>query len=110
MTKHRATHRATDVLIDAMRQHYDKSISASCACDEESDMEQVEIVARYPASYHCQTEGDEIIVYKTSPKNKTDIFNFDSKTTKDRRPPRSLSELNKFFAGYYPRRRTTAAR
>jgi hypothetical protein len=99
--------RAVEELIDAMHQHYRKSISASCACDEESDMEEGEIVARFPASYHCQTEGDEIVVYKTPPKNKTDLFDF---KTADRRPPRTLREMNTFFAGYYPRRKTTAAR
>jgi hypothetical protein len=104
MTKHRAV----DALIDAMRQHYDKSVNASCACDEEPNMEEGKVVARYPKGYHVQTEGDEIVVYSKAPNTKTDLFDF--KTTQDHRPPRTLAEMNKFFAGYYPRRRTTAAR
>jgi hypothetical protein len=83
--------------------------------DEEPDDEDGEVVARFPASYHVQTEGDEIVVYSRPPRSqRTDLFDFKiedrKRRTGDQRPPRTLVELNRFFASYYPRKKTTAAR
>jgi hypothetical protein len=68
-----------------------------------------EEVARYPASgYTCQTEGDEIVIYRTSggegesPAHKTDKFDMSARDKSKRAgPPRSLAALNAYHANFY---------
>ncbi len=83
--------------------------------DEEPDDEDGEVVARFPRNFHVQTEGDEIVVYSRPPRSqRTDIYDLKiedrTRRTGDQRPPRTVAELNRFFASYYPRKKTTAAR
>jgi hypothetical protein len=83
--------------------------------DDEPD-EDGEVVARFPASFHMQTEGDEIVVYSRPPRSqRSDILDIkvddrSRRAARDQHPPRTVAELNRFFAGYYPRKKTTAAR
>lgn len=76
--------------------------------DEYEDDEDGEVVARYPASYHVQTEGDEIVIYSKPPRSQpTDLLDFrvDDRRRKhvarDQRPPQSLAELNQLHRQFY---------
>ena len=74
--------------------------------EDEEPEENGEEVARYPAnSFTCRTEGDEIVVYRTngsdSPAHKSDRHEMDTTRDSRSRPPRSLSELNRFHAAHY---------
>jgi hypothetical protein len=67
------------------------------------------VVARYPATYHAATEGNELVIYSKAPQQKTDIYNFD-RAAQDSQPPQTLRQMNAYLRDYYPRKRTTAAR
>jgi hypothetical protein len=70
-----------------------------------------EEVARFPASgYTCQTEGDQIVVYRTSggegesPAHKTDKFDMSARDKSKRAgppTPRTLAQLNAFHHAHY---------
>jgi hypothetical protein len=69
-----------------------------------------EEVARFPASkFTCQTEGDQIVVYRTSggegesPAHKTDKFDMSARDKSKRGPPtpRTLAQLNAFHHAHY---------
>jgi hypothetical protein len=67
-----------------------------------------EEIARYPADgYTVQTEGDQLVIYRTSggesPDHKTDRFDMHARDKGNRRagPPRSLAALNAYHANFY---------
>jgi hypothetical protein len=71
--------------------------------DDEEPEGQGEVVARFPANgFTCQTEGDEIVIYRGSgsPPHKTDIFDMTTRDSRSRRP-RTLRELNALHAAHY---------
>ena len=82
--------------------------------EEEGDKDGV--IARYPSTYHVRTEGKEIVVYSRLPRQGGDMsaaesnLAFDHVRTQDHQPPRTLAQLNRYFNGYYGRRKKTAAR
>jgi hypothetical protein len=86
----------------------DYSVSGENIAPRDEGADDDGVVARYPASYHAEIEDDELVIYSRAPESRTDLYDF--KATHDHRPPRTLAEMNQFFAGYYPRRRSTAAR
>jgi hypothetical protein len=95
---------------------------------QRDDEEEVgEVAARFPADFHAQVEGDELVVYSRPPlSQRTDIYDFkiedrgrrpadrhrlaDTRDAWRARPPRTTAALNRFMADYYPRRKATAAR
>ena len=88
----------------------DYSVSGENISPRDEEAEEDGVVARYPGSYHAAIEGDQLVIRSKAPQQETDIYSFDSKTTKDHRPPRTLAQMNRFLRDYYPRRRSTAAR
>jgi hypothetical protein len=72
--------------------------------EEEPDDEDGDVVARYPASYHVATEGDEIVVYSCAPQHKTDRSDMNTdRRTRDGRPPQTVAELNALHLRHYGR-------
>jgi hypothetical protein len=81
--------------------------------EEPNAVREGEPVARFPVNgFSAITEGDEIVVYRTTgpgdrPQHKTDIHEMDSRSrTSDQRsrgprPPRTLRELNEANAAHY---------
>jgi hypothetical protein len=77
--------------------------------DDDEEQSQGEVVARFPANgFTCQTEGDEIVIYRGSgsPPHKTDIFDMTTRDSRSRRP-RTLRELNALHAAHYRHRKAT---
>jgi hypothetical protein len=81
------------------------------ASEQVGDDAPSEEVARYPASgYTVQTEGDQLVIYRTSggegesPDHKTDKFDMSArdKTRRAGPPtPRTLAQLNAFHHAHY---------
>ena len=75
--------------------------------DGEESEYNAEVVARFPQEGHnAVTEGDELVVYRGCPWKKSDRFEMDSSSARDSgpRPPRTLTELNRYHAAHYSRR------
>lgn len=83
-----------------------RTVGPRFSLDARSEHDEGEVVARYPSTYHFQTEGDEIVVYSKPPNTKTDLYDMG---TKDHHPIQSLGDLNRLHARRYPRRQALRA-
>jgi hypothetical protein len=83
-----------------------RTLGPRFSLDARGERDAGEVVARYPSSYHFQTEGDEIVVYSKPPKTKTDLYDMG---TKDHQAIKSLGDLNRLHSRRYPRRQAVRA-
>ena len=78
--------------------------------EQRDEGDESEIIERYPGHYHATVEDGELVIRKRAPdSSKSDRHEMGGRTA-DRRPPRTLREVNAFMRGHYGRAQRTAAR